>query len=185
MIREKMMQDDEAHDGPESDAMQSDDAQPAQEAAPADQEGEAQGSEPQSKNADPIALRVTQAAMKVIYSPATTKGVEKMLQSGADPMRAIAATTLYVMKVLGENAPRGIPPQSLLSAADSVVILLGEYALHMGMEVTADTTAKAQQVVQGALQQALRGGPQAGGQQAAPQQAPQQQPGIVAGAMGA
>ncbi|MGE5522378.1 MAG: hypothetical protein ACM3SS_01590 [Rhodospirillaceae bacterium] len=178
MIREAMMKKGE-EDMPMKEDMPEDEKQetPEHEAAPGDaQEDAAEGEAPDEKaggstpEGDPNAMKIILAAMKVLYDKATTGGVEKMLRAGVTPAKGIASTALMVMKLLSSQA-RGMPPQAIPPAAEAVVLLLGEMAVAMGLEVTPETTQEAQGIVKQVLTQALQGGQ------------PQQQPGLVAGAM--
>lgn len=181
MIREAMMKKGE-EDMPMKEDMPEDEMQesPEHEAAPGDANEDAAEGEPQDeKKQDPAALKLVLAAMKILYSEGTSGAIEKMLRSGADASRGIAATTLFVIKTLADNAKGQIPPQSFMSAAESIALLVAELATAAGHDVGEDTVDQAKQLVAQALAQAQ--GQQA---QAAPQQ-PAQPGGMIRQAMGA
>lgn len=110
-------------------------------------------------------MRITLAAMKVLYEQATSEGVVRMLQQKGNPVTVLAQTSLFVMKALFDESRGTMPPELVARAAPTVVKMLAELAQAAGVAVDENEAAQAEQLVTQRLQARFQG-----------QQAPAQEP---------
>ena len=145
---------------------------PQEQTQEVEQEAPAAPAQPQQGDAS---LRVSLAAMKVLYDKSTSDGVVRMLTKTGDPMNALVQTSMFVLRILFDQSKGKIPPDVLTQASGQVVSLLAELGQAAGVDMQA-VEEKAKQVVAQQLQQKLSQQPATPGQSPAMPAGPHKMP---------
>jgi hypothetical protein len=136
-------------------------------------ESEPMGQEDQEHGQNDGLMKVTLAERKILYSQPTSDKIVQILQSGKDPVEALAGAAMLVLSVMDQAAKGKIPPDLAPQLRDVLLNDLSELATASGIDVAEGDVEAAKKMMTDSVRIALqkRGGQQ---QQLQPPQQPMQ-----------